>query len=90
MLSVFTRSRVPIAALSLATAEGAFDLALAHSRRRKAFGHRINEFQAKAFESADLYARIEAARMMLYRACWQLDRGEDYRRSIRRWRNIWP
>jgi alkylation response protein AidB-like acyl-CoA dehydrogenase len=81
VLSVFTRSRVPIAALSLATAEGAFDLALKHSRRRKIFGRRISDFQAKAFESADLYARIEAARMMLWRACWQLDRGEDYRKE---------
>lgn len=81
VLSVFTRSRVPIAALSLATAEGAFDLALEHSRRRKVFGRKISDFQAKAFESADLYARIEAARMMLYRACWQLDRGEDYREA---------
>ena len=79
VLSVFTRSRIPIAALSLATAEGAFDLAIKHSQRREIFGRRINAFQAKAFESADLYARIEAARMVLYKACWQLDRGEDYR-----------
>ena len=81
VLSVFTRSRIPIAALSLGTAEGAFDLAVAHSRRRRIFGRPISEFQAKAFESADLYARIEAARMLLWRACWLLDSGRDYRRD---------
>ena len=81
VLSVFTRSRIPIAALSLATAEGAFELALKHSRRRKMFGRKISEFQAKAFESADLYARIEATRMLVWKACWQLDHGEDYRQA---------
>ena len=79
VLSVFTRSRIPIAALSLATAEGAFELALKHSQRRKIFGRQISEFQAKAFESADIYARIEATRMLVWKACWQLDNGEDYR-----------
>ena len=79
VLSVFTRSRIPIAALSLATAEGAFELALKHSQRRRIFGQHISEFQAKAFESADIYARIEAARLLVWKACWQLDNGEDYR-----------
>jgi alkylation response protein AidB-like acyl-CoA dehydrogenase len=81
VLAVFTRSRIPIAALSLATAEGAFELAVEHSRRRRIFGRKIHEFQAKAFESADLYARIEAARMLVWKACWLLDHGEDYRQA---------
>jgi alkylation response protein AidB-like acyl-CoA dehydrogenase len=81
VLSVFTRSRIPIAALSLATAEGAFELALEHSQRRKIFGRKITEFQAKAFESADLHARIEATRMLVWKACWELDNGRDYRQS---------
>ena len=29
--------------------------------------------------SADFYARMEAARLMLYKTCWHLDRGEDFR-----------
>jgi alkylation response protein AidB-like acyl-CoA dehydrogenase len=81
VLAIFTRSRIPIAALSLATAEGAFELAVEHSRRREIFGRKIYDFQAKAFESADLYARIEAARMLVWKACWLLDHGEDYRQA---------
>jgi alkylation response protein AidB-like acyl-CoA dehydrogenase len=81
VLAVFTRSRIPIAALSLATAEGAFELAIEHSRRREIFGRKIHEFQAKAFESAALYARMAAARMLVWRACWLLDHGKDYRQA---------
>jgi alkylation response protein AidB-like acyl-CoA dehydrogenase len=79
VLSVFTLSRVPISALTLGTAEGAFDLALGHALKRKIFGKRIVDFQAKAFEFADFYARIEAARLMVLEACRLMDQERDYR-----------
>jgi alkylation response protein AidB-like acyl-CoA dehydrogenase len=81
VLAVFTNSRVPIAALTLGTAIGAFELALDHANKRKIFGKRISEFQAKSFEFADLYAKIEAARLMLWKACWKVDSGEDFRQE---------
>lgn len=79
VLSVFTHSRVPIAALSLGTAAGAFELALNRASRRSVFGRPIAQFQAKAFEIAELHARIEAARLMVFRACAAMDSGEDFR-----------
>ena len=79
VLNVFTYSRVPIAAMTLGTAAGAFELALAHARKRKIFGRVITEFQAKAFEVSDFYAKIEAARLMLWKACWKMDRQENFR-----------
>ncbi len=81
VLTVFTFSRVPIAAMTLGTAVGAFELALAHARKRKIFGQLITEFQAKAFEAADFYAKIEAARLMLWKACWKMDHNEDFRQE---------
>ena len=81
ILSVFTYSRVPIAAMTLGTAVGAFELALAHAKKRKIFGQPITEFQAKAFEAADYYAKIEAARLMLFKACWKMDRNESFRQE---------
>lgn len=78
VLAIFTNSRVPISALTLGTAEGAFDLALHHMSRREIFGRKLIDFQAKAFECADLYARMEAARLMLCKACDKADRGEDF------------
>ena len=79
VLNVFTHSRVPIAAMTLGTAVGAFDLALAHAKKRKVFGQEITQFQAKAFEVADFYAKIEAARLMMWKACWKMDRHENFR-----------
>ncbi len=79
VLEVFTNSRVPIAALTLGTAVGAFNLALGHMQKRTVGDRQILGFQAKAFELSDLYAKIEAARLMLWKACWELDRGEDFR-----------
>lgn len=81
VLTVFTFSRVPIAAMTLGTAVGAFELALAHAKKRKVFGQTITEFQAKAFEASDFYAKIEAARLMLWKACWKMDRNENFRQE---------
>jgi alkylation response protein AidB-like acyl-CoA dehydrogenase len=79
VLTIFTYSRVPITAIALGTALGAFEMALGHARRREIFGRKIVEFQAKEFEMADLYARMEAARLMLWKACWAIDEGRDFR-----------
>ena len=81
VLEIFTQSRVPIAALTLGGAVGAFNLAVNHMRKRKIFGQKIVDFQAKAFEISDLYAKIESARLMLWKACWDIDQARDFRQS---------
>lgn len=79
VLAIFTDSRILISAMALGTASGAFELALDHAKRRHIFGKTIVEFQAKAFEIADFYTRIESARLMLWKACWIRDQGKDFR-----------
>jgi alkylation response protein AidB-like acyl-CoA dehydrogenase len=81
VLTVFTHSRVPIAAMTLGTAAGAFDLALEHARKRKIFGRVVMDFQAKTFEAAEFYAKIEAARLMLWKACWKIDQKTNFRKE---------
>ena len=81
VLEVFTSSRVPIAALTLGTAVGAFNLAHDHMQQRTVFGKKILDLQAKAFELSDFYAKIEAARLVLQKACWKIDQGEDFRQA---------
>ncbi len=81
VLTIFTHSRVPIAALTLGTALGAFELALDHIQKRKIFGQTISSFQAKAFECADFYAKIESARLMIWKACWKMDQNENFRQE---------
>jgi alkylation response protein AidB-like acyl-CoA dehydrogenase len=79
VLEIFTHSRVAISALTLGTAAGAFDLAVRRAAKRSAFGRRIADHQAKSFEIAERHAEIEAARLAVWKACWQVDRGEDFR-----------
>jgi alkylation response protein AidB-like acyl-CoA dehydrogenase len=79
VLTIFTYSRVPISALALGTAAGAFDMAARHAMKREVLGKRIAEHQAKSFEMADFHARMEAARMMVWKACWAMDQRADFR-----------
>jgi len=79
VLSIFTRSRVPISALTLGTARGAFEKGLAHAKKRNIFGRPIVEYQAKAFEAAEFYTRMEAARLMVWKACQAADHKDDFR-----------
>ena len=81
VLEIFTNSRVPISALTLGGAVGAFNLALNHMQKRKIFGQKIMDYQAKAFETSEYYAKIESARLMLWKACWNIDQTNDFRQA---------
>jgi len=50
---------------------------VAHARARRQFGRRIGDFQAVSHRIADMKLRLESARLLLYRACARMDRGED-------------
>src|SRR5207237_8122228 len=67
-LRILDGGRISIAALSVGTAQGAFDAALKYSKTRKQFGRPISEFQAIQFKLADMATQIEAARLMTLRA----------------------
>ena len=70
--------RIGIAAQALGIAGGAYELALAYSREREAFGKPIHKHQAIAFKLADMATEIEAAKMLVYRAAWLKDQGRNY------------
>jgi alkylation response protein AidB-like acyl-CoA dehydrogenase len=65
--------RLNIAACSLGGAEAALGKAIAHMAERKAFGKRLDEFQALQFRLADMATELEAARSLLWRAAAALD-----------------
>jgi alkylation response protein AidB-like acyl-CoA dehydrogenase len=68
--------RLNIGACSLGGAQAALDKALAYTRERKAFGKRLDEFQALQFRLADMATELEAARVFLYSAAAAYDRGD--------------
>ncbi|WBX74120.1 acyl-CoA dehydrogenase [Tenacibaculum pacificus] len=70
--------RIGIAAQALGIASGAYELALKYSKERKTFGTEICNHQAIAFKLADMYTEIEAARMLVMKAAWDKDQGNNY------------
>ena len=68
--------RLNIGACSLGGAQSALDKSLAYMRERRAFGKRLDEFQALQFRLADMATEIEAARTFLYAAAAAYDRGD--------------
>ena len=67
--------RINIAACALGGARACFERARAHLLERRQFGQRLAEFQALQFRLADMATELEAARLMVWRAADQLDRG---------------
>lgn len=78
MLQTLDSGRLSIAAMGLGGAQGAFEQALAYSKERSAFGKPISSFQVNAFKLADCAVEIEAARNLLYKACWLRDQGRPF------------
>jgi alkylation response protein AidB-like acyl-CoA dehydrogenase len=74
-LQVLDAGRIGIAALSVGLAQGAYEAALRYARERTAFGKTINRFQAIQWKLADSVTRIEAARLLTYRAAFLKDSG---------------
>ncbi|MFN4235483.1 MAG: acyl-CoA dehydrogenase [Bacteroidia bacterium] len=77
-MKTLTGGRIGIAAQALGIASGAYELALAYSKERKAFGKPICEHQAVAFKLADMATEIEAARLLCLKAAWMKDQGLDF------------
>jgi alkylation response protein AidB-like acyl-CoA dehydrogenase len=77
-MSTLNGGRIGIAAQALGIAAGAYELALKYSQERKAFGKAIFEHQAIQFKLADMATRIEAARLLVYKAARLKDEHKDY------------
>jgi len=73
--------RIGIAAQALGIAAGGYELALAYSKTREAFGKPISQHQAIQFKLADMATEIEAARLLVYKAAWEKDQHLDYTQS---------
>ena len=76
VLEFFDESRVEIAAQALGIAQGAFDRALDYTKKRTQFGKKLAQFQVTQHKLADMAVKIETARLIVYKAAWNYDRGK--------------
>jgi alkylation response protein AidB-like acyl-CoA dehydrogenase len=77
-LQILDGGRIGVAAMGVGLAQGALDEAISYSKERQAFGQPIGKFQAIQAKIADISAQIEAARLLVYRAAIEKDRGESF------------
>jgi alkylation response protein AidB-like acyl-CoA dehydrogenase len=69
--------RACLFALYLGVQDRLIERCLEHVRDRRQFGKRLAEFQSVSNRIVEMKLRAESARLLLYRACWALDQGED-------------
>ena len=70
--------RIGVAAQALGIATAALDHAIRYSKERQQFGKPISAFQAISFMMADMAMKIDAARLLVYRAAWLKETGQEY------------
>ncbi len=73
-LELFDGTRITVAAQAVGIAQGAFEKALTYAKTRKQFGQPIMNFQGISFKLAEMAMKIEAARLMMYKAAWLYDK----------------
>ncbi len=74
-MSSLDGGRIGIAAQAVGIAQAAFEAARDYANERTAFGQVIREFQGIAFLLSDMVTKLEAARLLTYKAAWLKDRG---------------
>ncbi|MBO3699442.1 acyl-CoA dehydrogenase [Roseivirga sp. E12] len=80
-MSTLNGGRIGIASQALGIASGAYELALAYSKERKAFGKPISQHQAIQFKLADMATEIEAARLLCLQAAHLKDQKKDFAKA---------
>ncbi|OLC55242.1 MAG: acyl-CoA dehydrogenase [Chloroflexi bacterium 13_1_40CM_4_68_4] len=76
---VLDKGRIGIGALAVGLARAAFEYAVGYARTREQFGQPIARHGAIQQKLADMRVKLEASRLLVYRAAWLADTGQDFR-----------
>ena len=77
-MTTLNGGRIGIASQALGISSGAYDLALKYAKERKAFGHYLADHQAIQFKLADMAVKIDAARLLIWKAAFLKDQKKDF------------
>ena len=76
-MKTFSRTRAAIGAFAVGAARSAMEYAIDYAKKRKSFGSKISNFQAIQFKIAEMYQKIETARLLIWKAAWEADNEID-------------
>jgi alkylation response protein AidB-like acyl-CoA dehydrogenase len=77
-MTTLNGGRIGIASQALGISSGAYELALKYAKERKAFGHHLSEHQAIQFKLAEMATKIDAARLLIWKAAYLKDQKKDF------------
>lgn len=77
-MATFEASRPAVGAMAVGTARAAYEVALDYAKTRTQFGRPIIDNQGIAFQLADMRTRIDAARLLVWRASWMAAAGKPF------------
>jgi acyl-CoA dehydrogenase len=76
-MKTFSRTRPVVGAFGVGGARSAMEYAIDYAKKRRAFGSKIGDFQAVQFKIAEMYQKVETARLLVWKAAWEADKGLD-------------
>ncbi len=76
-MKTFARTRPAIGAFAVGAARSAMEFAIDYAKRRRAFGSNISDFQSIQHKIANMYQKVETARLLVWKAAWEADQGVD-------------
>ncbi len=76
-MQTFSMTRPSIAAFATGLARAAMEYAREYVQRREAFDQKLKDFQVVSFKLGDMYAKVEAARLLYLKAAWAADNEMD-------------
>jgi acyl-CoA dehydrogenase len=76
-MKTFSRTRPSIGAFAVGAARSAMEFAVDYVKKRQAFGMKLYNFEAIQFKIAEMYQKVETARLLVWKAAWEADRGLD-------------
>lgn len=76
-MTTFAHTRPIIGSFGVGAARSAMEMAIDYAKKRRAFGARLADFQAIDFKIAEMYQKVETARLLTWKAAWENDSGMD-------------
>ena len=76
-MKTFSRTRPIIGAFATGAARSAMEYAVDYAKKRSCFEKKITEFQAIQMKIAEMYQKVETARLLTWKAAWEADTGRD-------------
>ena len=77
-MAAIDSSRINVAAQAVGIAQAGLDASLTYAQGRQQFGQAVSAFQAVQWMLADMATRVDAARLLAYRAAFLKDKGQPY------------